>query len=297
MTETIQITTLVDNTSNHPTLLAEHGLAFWIEYGQHKLLFDTGASHIIQSNAAILDIDLSQTEAVVLSHGHHDHTGGLMRVLDNAPAAKVYLHPEAIKPKYSCHNNQPCRSIGMPSLTAMNLREENQTLDIHWTTDPHEIVPGLWATGPIPRTTDYEDVGGPFFQDTSQKQPDPLLDDQALFFESYQGLVVVLGCAHAGVINTLDHITRFTGQDEFNTIIGGMHLNSASAQRITKTIEALGIHKIAHIAPAHCTGPKATAKLWNALPDRFRPCSVGTRIEFQSTQSTVAKKFPCHALA
>jgi len=84
ITATIRITALVDNTSNHPTLLAEHGLAFWVEFGPHKILFDTGASNIIQANATMLSIDLSQTEAVILSHGHYDHTGGLMTILGDS---------------------------------------------------------------------------------------------------------------------------------------------------------------------------------------------------------------------
>jgi len=284
MTETIRITTLVDNTSNHPTLLAEHGLAFWIEYGPHKILFDTGASHIIQANAMMLGIDLPQTEAVILSHGHYDHTGGMMRVLDNAPAAKVYLHPEAVKPKFSCRDNQPCRSIGMPALTSLHLRENNLKSDIQWTTEPREIFPGLWVTGVIRRITDYEDVGGPFFLDALRSEPDPLLDDQALFFESKLGLVVILGCAHAGVVNTLHHIMDLTRQERVHAVLGGMHLDSASPKRIARTLEAFRIHKVAHIGPAHCTGTKANAQLWNTFPDRCFSCSVGTKMEFHQNK-------------
>ena len=285
MTETIRMITLVDNTSNHPSLLAEHGLAFWIEYGPHKILFDTGASNIIQTNAMMLGIDLSQTEAVILSHGHYDHTGGLMRVLDNAPNAKMYLHPDAVKPKFSCRDNQPCRPIGMPALTVLHLREHNPALDIQWTTESQEIFPGLWSTGVIRRITDYEDVGGPFFLDALRSEPDPLLDDQALFFESKQGLVVILGCAHAGVVNTLHHIMDLTGQKQFFAILGGMHLGSASPKRIARTLEAFRIHKVEHIGTAHCTGSKAAAQLLNAFPDRCFACSVGTKIEFSTTPS------------
>ena len=280
MTETVRITTLVDNTSNHPTLLAEHGLAFWIEYGPHKILFDTGASNVIQANATMLGIDLSQAEVVVLSHGHYDHSGGLMRVLDIAPTAKVYLHPEAVKPRFSCHENKPCRRVGMPTLTALNLREHNRKRDVVWTKRPAEIFGGLWVTGTVRRITDYEDVGGPFFLDAFGNEPDALLDDQALYFGSKEGTVVVLGCAHAGVINTLHHIIDLTGQEQFSTVLGGMHLRSASPERIKRTIEALRLHNVARIGPAHCTGTKATGQLWNAFPDRCFTCSVGTKMEF-----------------
>ena len=137
----------------------------------------------------------------------------------------------------------------------------------------------------IRRITDYEDVGGPFFLDALRSEPDPLLDDQALFFESKQGLVVILGCAHAGVVNTLHHIMDLTGQKQFFAILGGMHLGSASPKRIARTLEAFQIHEVAHIGPAHCTGSKASAQLWNAFPDRCFACSVGTKIEFSPSSS------------
>ncbi|MBN2211843.1 MAG: MBL fold metallo-hydrolase [Sedimentisphaerales bacterium] len=285
MMEAIRITTLVENISNHPTLLAEHGLAFWIEYGPHKILFDTGASQIIQTNASRLGVDLSQTEAVVLSHGHYDHTGGLMRILDIAPAARVYLHPEAIKPKFSCYDQKPCRSIGMPAMTARYLQERKGTDRLCWTPEPEEIFPGLWITGVIPRITDYEDVGGPFYLDAFRNQTDPLWDDQALFFDSEEGLVVILGCAHAGVVNTLHHIKDFTNQNRFFTILGGMHLGSASPERIARTIEAFRMYDVARIGPAHCTGMQAKAQLWHAFPDRCFNGSVGEKIEFPLVRS------------
>ena len=280
MSEKIHITILVDDTSNQAGLLSGHGLALWIEYGKHQILFDAGPSNITQANAAMLGIDLSRTEAIILSHGHYDHTGGLLGVLDDAPTAKVYLHPEAITPRFSCHDSQPCGNIGMPALTALNLRDNNRTRNIVWTKGPQEIFPGLATTGSIRRITDYEDVGGPFFLDALRTEPDPLLDDQAVFFESEKGLVVILGCAHSGVVNTLHYIMDLTGQSRFLAVLGGMHLNQASPERIARTIEAFRIHDVARIGPGHCTGMKATVKLWNTLPNRCFSCSTGTRIEF-----------------
>ncbi len=279
MTETVRITTLVENISNQPHLLAEHGLAFWIEYGPHKILFDTGASRIIQTNADRLGVDLSKTEAVVLSHGHYDHTGGLMRILDFAPAARIYLHPEAVISRFSCHDQKPCRSIGMPAMTAMYLQQHKNSERICGCRGPQEIFPGLWITGTIRRITDYEDVGGPFYLDAFRNHPDPIWDDQALFFQAEEGLVVVLGCAHAGVVNTLHHIMDLTGQKRFHAVMGGMHLVSASPERIARTLEAFRIHEVSRIGPAHCTGAQATAQLWHEFPDRCFCCSVGESIE------------------
>jgi 7,8-dihydropterin-6-yl-methyl-4-(beta-D-ribofuranosyl)aminobenzene 5'-phosphate synthase len=280
MSEKIRITTLVDDTSSNSKLLAEHGWALWIEYGKHKILFDTGPGNVIQTNAAQLGIDLSETDAIVLSHGHYDHTGGLIQVLDAAPQTKVYLHPEAVKPKFSCYGNQSCHSIGMPTKAAQSMREHSSAQNIAWMKEPREIFPGLVATGSIRQLTEYEDVGGPFYLDALGTQPDPLLDDQALFFESNQGLVVILGCAHAGVVNTLHHIMDLSGQKRFFTVLGGMHLGSASPERIARTIDAFRFHDVARLGPAHCTGKKAITQLWKAFPDRCFSCAGGTQLEF-----------------
>ena len=280
MSEKISITILVDNTSDRRTLLAEHGWAVWIEDAKHKILFDAGQSNIIQTNARMLGINLSEAEAIVLSHGHYDHTGGLMRILDSVSQTNLYLHPEAIKPKFACNAHKPSRSIGMPALPALNISEHPNIRNVVWTEKPTEIFSGLTATGPIRRLSDFEDVGGPFFLDAFGDKPDPLLDDQALFFESAKGLVVILGCAHSGVVNTLNYIAELTGQKEFFTVLGGMHLVSASPERIEHTIEAFRMHNVQRIGTAHCTGAKAAAKLWEAFPQKCFSCSVGTRLEF-----------------
>ena len=272
------VTLLVDNTAGSRELLGEHGLAFWIQWDSDRILFDTGQGLTLCSNAHSLGAALAKTDAVVLSHGHYDHTGGLELVLQSAPHAKVYAHAAAFVPKYGRNDDGTSRNIGSP-LTAEQVRQRAGA----WipTTALTEVCPGLFATGSIPRTTDYEDTSGPFFLDQSCQHCDPFVDDQAVFFETVRGTVVLLGCAHAGVINTLRYVRELTGGKAIHAVLGGMHLRSASQERIDQTVESLRQFDVVHMAPAHCTGMAALVKLWTVFPDRCLHCTVGTTMQFE----------------
>ncbi len=274
----MHITVLVENTARKRGLLAEHGLSVYIETGDRRILFDTGQSGIAVHNARILGCPIDQVDAVVLSHGHYDHTGGLKRVLESAGNPKVYAHPAAFRPKYACDEKNVSRPIGMPDVDEDFLRkmEYNSVSTI----EPTRIGNGIFVTGEIPRVTAFEDTGGPFFLDEACSEPDSILDDQALFFESSQGIVVLLGCAHAGIINSLLYIRRLTGQKPIHAVLGGMHLLSASQERMDRTIDQLRQFSPDHLGPAHCTGRKATSTLCRAFGKKCSPCLVGTQIEF-----------------
>jgi len=275
MIQNIRITTLVENTASGAGLLAEHGLSFWIEYGDRRILFDTGQSDILIKNAKVLGIDLAEIDAIILSHGHYDHTGGLAAVLDIVAKAKIYLHPAAVEPKFSQKTSE-AKSIGMPD----SAKEAIQGQHMIWTATPAVIFPGMFVTGQVLRMNDYEDVGGAFFVDENCEKPDELLDDQTLFIESTKGLVVVFGCAHSGVVNTLDYISKLTGRTKIYAVIGGMHLLNASSARIANTVEVFKKYDIQKIAPLHCTGQKAIQDFKTAFGDKCLFLSVGGQINF-----------------
>ena len=274
-----RITVLVENTASGHDLLAEHGLAFWIEFGHHRVLFDTGQGNVLSGNAHQLGVRLELTDAVILSHGHYDHTGGLPDLLQTRPRPKVYAHPAAFQSKYARNTDGTAGDIGIPSLDESKVREKAH--ELIWTNGPTEICPGLFVTGEIPRVTDFEDTGGPFFLDEQCHQPDPLIDDQAVFFDSSEGTVVLLGCAHAGVINTLQYIRQLTDNKPTHALMGGMHLMNASRERIHRTVESLEQFGIDLLAPAHCTGAIATTELCTAFANTCMPCAVGTTMEFK----------------
>jgi 7,8-dihydropterin-6-yl-methyl-4-(beta-D-ribofuranosyl)aminobenzene 5'-phosphate synthase len=273
-----RITVLVENTAAGQGLLAEHGLAIWIEHGGHRILFDTGQGYALKKNARHLGIPLDSAEAIVLSHGHYDHTGGLAEVIQMSGLPRVFLHPAALAPRYARSSGGASRAIGMPESCVEAVRGRAEVI---WTESPTEIYPGIHVTGPVPRMTDFEDTGGPFFEDARCERPDLLPDDQALFLETERGLVVIAGCAHAGVINTLNYIQKLTGEKTFYSLIGGMHLAAAGPERMAQTIAGFRRFGLQQLMPGHCTGFQAMARLWHEFTSMYRSCVVGAFIEFE----------------
>lgn len=278
MSETIRITVLVENSVHRQGLVAEHGLSFHIQSGEQSLIFDTGQTDLAVINAETLQLPLDRVEALVLSHGHYDHTGGVPAMLEVVPSARIYLHPAAFEKRFS-QNSGPSRSIGMSDCVSQAIHQHAG--GFIKTVGHTEILEGVIATGEIPRATTYEDTGGAFFLDVEGSRPDPLTDDQALVIDLGRSVVLLLGCAHSGVVNTLDHVQQLTNGKPVSAVIGGLHLGSASEERIQQTIARLRDAKLMCLAPAHCTGLSATAKLWSAFPDISRPASVGTVFEFK----------------
>jgi 7,8-dihydropterin-6-yl-methyl-4-(beta-D-ribofuranosyl)aminobenzene 5'-phosphate synthase len=281
----LRITVLAENTAGGPDVLAEHGLSFWIEADDRRLLFDTGQGRVLQHNAKMLGVDLQSAESVALSHGHFDHTGGLTRIADQLPNLSVYVHPLAFERKWSRSKDGTVRAIGAPLPDASAAIERVRAFVP--TQEPHRLIDGVWLTGQIPRCNDFEDTGGDFYLDAGCTIPDPLLDDQAMFFETPRGLVVLLGCAHAGLVNTLDYIVKLSGQSRIHAVLGGMHLLTAPEDRLAQSIESLRKLGVEMVGASHCTGCRAVARLWNDLADRCVVCAAGSRFAFDQARPQV----------
>ncbi len=270
------ITVLMDNCVAAAGLQAEHGLALWIEHGAQRLLFDTGPSALLIANARRLQRDLTTVAAIILSHGHYDHGGGLAEVLAVAGDPAIYAHPQAWLPKYRRISGAPSRAIGIPPSCCAAAQQRRR----HNISTPTAIAPGIFLTGEIPRSHPQEQAEKDFCLDEHGRCQDHFKDDQALYIPTRRGTLVVLGCAHAGLINTLSYIHRLTEAAPFYAVIGGMHLHAATPERIAWTVQALRQFTIERLCPLHCTGIKATAALWNAFPEHCLPGGVGCTLKF-----------------
>jgi 7,8-dihydropterin-6-yl-methyl-4-(beta-D-ribofuranosyl)aminobenzene 5'-phosphate synthase len=271
------ITILVDETAREG-LGCEHGLSLWVKYRGVEIFFDTGQSDLVINNARRLGIDPAGAQAVVLSHGHYDHTGGLPAVLDVVRQAAVYAHPAAIEAKFSRRDDKTA-AIGIPDSARELIARMDNSGKVVWTKMPTEIAEGLFVTGEIPRITNFEEISGGFFVDRDCREADTFVDDQALFFDSESGLIVLLGCAHRGVANTLHYVAKLSGKEGIYAVIGGMHLSGTSAERIEHTITVFRQYNVQKIVPAHCTGDNAVEEFEKAFSDRCLRCSAGMRID------------------
>jgi 7,8-dihydropterin-6-yl-methyl-4-(beta-D-ribofuranosyl)aminobenzene 5'-phosphate synthase len=276
MIERLRITVLADDHVAAPNVLAEHGLSMLIEADDWRILFDTGQGEVLRGNADALGVSLYPLDAVVLSHGHYDHTGGLAGLLQEVSPSAIFLHPTALQQKYAKSENPPHRSIGMPESSRQSLDAvRNQ---IVWTRSATEVVAGVWCTGEIPRVPANGSSEPGFFLDGDCRELDPLTDDQALFIETSNGLVVIAGCAHAGVANTLDRVSALTGCGEVFAVIGGLHLWQAAHPELEASANAMSGRKTRILAPCHCTGMGAHSYLRGRFHSLVRDVGAGTRL-------------------
>jgi len=301
----IEITILIDNYTNviltstenvkRPVILhtdkdapkppiAEHGLSQLIRVNgdseMHTILMDGGVTEFGAAyNARALKIDLSETEGIVISHGHTDHVAGLEELLELIPKRPIpiVLHPHALlKTRYRILEDGRKR-MGVP-IDEKRLSEKGASFIK--TKSPHIMASGfLTTTGQIDRLTEFErGLPDAFFEEDGSQRKDLILDDQAcILLLKDKGLVIVSGCAHSGIINTIRHVQRLTGIERVHAVIGGFHLSGKLFEgRIEQTIDELEKLDPFLVVANHCTGWKAMNRLAERMPKAFELSTVGT---------------------
>jgi 7,8-dihydropterin-6-yl-methyl-4-(beta-D-ribofuranosyl)aminobenzene 5'-phosphate synthase len=266
-------------------LLAEHGLSILVMAYQgkekHTVLFDTGYTSVgVPHNVEFLEVDLDEIEALVLSHAHMDHTGSLFTVLDQIDKTiPLVVHPEAfVSPRYFGLDDG--RKLRFPR-TLVKADLEHRKVELVVSKAPTLIARDLVAvTGEVERVTDFEKgLPNALLERNGKVEKDPIADDQSLVLNlKGKGLVVISGCAHAGIINTILHAQKITGISEVYAVMGGFHLSGPVFEPIIEeTISELKQLNPAVIVPMHCTGWKAIERFSQEFPASFILNSVGSK--------------------
>jgi 7,8-dihydropterin-6-yl-methyl-4-(beta-D-ribofuranosyl)aminobenzene 5'-phosphate synthase len=277
----INLRCIVDNTVQRgSTLWGEHGVSFAIDTADGRVLFDTGQSgEVLVHNASQMGIQLEQFDALAISHAHYDHTGGLERFLEYAqPGIPLYAHPNLFQERFSIRGEQT-HSIGV----RLSHAQLSTSVDLRLNVEPAQILPGVWTTGEIVERNELEGRSPQhFIRDNGDWLPDPYRDDLSLVLETGDGLVVVCGCCHAGLLNTLAHIRRHFDR-KIVAVLGGMHLANATTETLLHVISMLKEdfrEGIPRLYSNHCTGERAILALSKAFGELVQSCPAGTVINF-----------------
>jgi 7,8-dihydropterin-6-yl-methyl-4-(beta-D-ribofuranosyl)aminobenzene 5'-phosphate synthase len=247
-------------------------------------LFDTGQGMSLANNARMLGIDLAKIKTVVLSHGHYDHTGGLPDVLFPVRGVEVIGHPDIFSEKYAeMDTGSGKESVFIGMKYAREYLEGTLGARFRLTREFSEIGQGIYFSGQVPRKTSFEHPDKRLkVKQEGKLVEDPLLDDISLLIETAKGPVVLLGCAHAGVVNVMNHFAAKTGYQRFHALIGGTHLGfmTGPGEQLQRSMDAFDAYQVDLIAVSHCTGQQGSAACYHRFKDRFAFASAGWSVTF-----------------
>lgn len=283
MTETLFITVLVEDTVSTAQLAPGHGLALLIECGEDRVLFDTGPDDTVVRNAAALGISLSPLTAVVLSHGHYDHTGGLSAVLATVGKVPVIAHPDLFGERYARDAAGTLRSIG-PPLSRDEYERQGARFELDAGSRP--VGNGLLTTGEVPQPAGPPPADSRLLRRGANGiQPDGFRDDLSLVALLDDCSVVMTGCAHAGASNILRRLEAVAPGRSPRVVLGGLHLLAASDESVAAVADEAHARGVRALLPCHCTGRRAIGILQAEFPGTVLPLTAGTQIRIDQDGS------------
>lgn len=255
----MKLTVLVDNnTYIDRYYIGEPAVSYYIEIDDKKILFDTGYSDVLISNAKKMNIDLSNVTDIILSHGHNDHTRGLKFLSKEIDMSSRTLicHPYCLLPKYD-----GTEYIGSP----YSYSEINEKMQYKPSKEVYKISDNLLFLGEIPRSNKFESISpiGKTMID-SKLQDDYCKDDSAIVYKNNDGIFIITGCSHSGICNIVEYAKKVCNEERILGILGGFHLFHDKEQ-INKTIKYLDSCRVENIYPCHCVSLEAKAKMMDKL--------------------------------
>lgn len=275
-----RITILCENLVGRPGGYGEHGFSALIETDRGNYLFDTGTGHAIVPNSFHLGKDLKSIQKIFLSHGHHDHTGGLPEVLKMKGKVDVQAHPHVFLDRFKVskdNGEEKKKFIGIPYRRGY-LESLGATFILN--TVFTEVEKGIFLTGEVPRKTSFEKPDPKLFSEIEGKTgQDIFADDQSLILDTDRGLVVVFGCAHSGMINILNHVMDKIKKEKFYAILGGTHLDFLTSEQLEESVDSLKKMHVGKIGVSHCTGLGAAFRLQQEFGDRYFYGCTGSVLE------------------
>jgi 7,8-dihydropterin-6-yl-methyl-4-(beta-D-ribofuranosyl)aminobenzene 5'-phosphate synthase len=271
----LRLRCIVEDGVAFPALRAEHGLSVLVETDGGNVLCDTGGSgETLLHNLEALGLRRAPIDAVALSHAHLDHTGGLAALLNERPNVPIYAHAEIGRPRFSVREGLYATGL------ALHIDALAAHAALHLSAEPREILPGVSTTGTIaPRP---HPVGGSPHHETlegGRLVPDPYADDISLVLGAGEGIVLLCGCCHAGLRNTLATVRR-TRREPLRAVVGGTHLHDARTEELDAIVEALTREGSPALYLNHCTGARAIAHLAGAYDGRVEPFPAGAAVAF-----------------
>jgi 7,8-dihydropterin-6-yl-methyl-4-(beta-D-ribofuranosyl)aminobenzene 5'-phosphate synthase len=298
----MKLTCLVDNAVlQYTPFWGEHGLSVLVDTPEGRMLFDTGASGtVLLHNMEAAEVDPESIQALALSHGHRDHTGGLAAFLERRPGLPIYAHPDVLRERFS-RRDAEMRAVGMPVYRSPEPPQEGgmraigmtippedlrRRADLRLSPEPQEILPGVWTTGEVTHRTEPEGRSPyHFVRGEAGWAMDPYRDDMSLVLETSRGLALLCGCCHAGLLNTLAHVERVFGRPVV-AVFGGTHLISADADHLERVRQRLQELSLRRVSPSHCTGETAFHFLLQAGlgPKMVRPFPAGAQVDLEALE-------------